>query len=68
MNLATVRYIALNKGIDPGGLPKMELIRTIQVTEGHSPCFGNAETGYCERTECHWHLDCLSRSRHQRSC
>ncbi|MCG5500178.1 SAP domain-containing protein [Ectothiorhodospira lacustris] len=59
MNLATVRYIAISKGIDPGALPKGELIRTIQITEGYSPCFGNAETGGCERMECHWHLDCL---------
>lgn len=67
MNLATVRYIAQNKGIDPGSLPKRELIRAIQVTEGNSPCFGSAETGNCERVECHWHLDCLKTSTHRGS-
>ncbi|ANB02494.1 MAG: SAP domain-containing protein [Chromatiaceae bacterium] len=63
MNLATVRYIAQNKGVTPGSLCKQDLIRTIQVNEGNAPCFATAEEGFCREVECHWHEDCLRRSR-----
>jgi len=35
---------------------KEDLIRTIQLAEGHTDCFG--QTALCEKRTCTWHADC----------
>lgn len=58
MALPEIRMKAKALGIDPGKMKKPELIHTIQVAEGYSPCFGTAE-GHCDYTDCCFIKDCL---------
>ena len=41
-------------------LEKDELIRAIQVKEGHDPCFDAPWCNICRREDCRWSKDCKS--------
>jgi hypothetical protein len=41
-------------------LDVMELIRSIQRSEGNPDCFGGAQ-GYCDQLECAWRRYCLQK-------
>jgi hypothetical protein len=58
MSMPQIRTKAQSLGIDPGKMKKTELIHTIQVTEGYSPCFGTSG-GHCDYTDCCFIKDCL---------
>ena len=58
MKMAEVREKAKTLGITPGKMKKTELIHSIQKTEGHSPCFGQA-SDQCEQTNCCFMGDCF---------
>ncbi len=58
MSMPQIRTKAQSLGIDPGNMKKPELIHTIQMTEGYSPCFGTSG-GHCDYTECCFITDCL---------
>ena len=45
-------------GIDPAKMKKTELIRSIQMAEGYSPCFGKSN-GQCTHIDCCFIGDCL---------
>jgi hypothetical protein len=53
-----IRVIAKNMGIDPKKMNKTDLIKSIQIKEGNSPCYKTAGS-YCEQTDCLWRSDCL---------
>lgn len=59
MKMPEVRSKAQQLGIKPGKMNKTELIRTIQMQEGNSPCFGTAMS-QCDQAACCWRADCLS--------
>ena len=58
LSMPQIRTKAQSLGIDPGKMKKPELIHTIQVTEGYSPCFGMSG-GHCDYTDCCFIKDCL---------
>jgi len=58
MNMAEVRKKARTLGIIPGKMKKAELIHSIQIAEGCSPCFGRSNS-QCEQTDCCFMQDCL---------
>lgn len=58
MSMSQIRMKAQSLGIDPGKMKKPELIHTIQVAEGYSPCFGTSG-GHCDYTDCCFIKDCL---------
>lgn len=58
MNIYDIRVIAKNMGIDPKKMNKTDLIKSIQIKEGNSPCYKTAGS-YCEQTDCLWRSDCL---------
>jgi len=58
MSMPQIRLKAKSLGINPGKMKKPELIHTIQLTEGYSPCFGTSG-GNCEYTDCCFINDCL---------
>jgi hypothetical protein len=61
MALKGLKEKAKNLGIKPKtGTKKIDLIRSIQTTEGNFPCFATAKD-YCDRLECCWRSDCLSK-------
>ena len=58
MTMPEIRDRARALGITPGKLKKADLIRSIQVTECCTPCYGRSN-GDCSRLECCWRSDCL---------
>lgn len=58
MNMVAVKTKATAMGIKTGKMRKAELIRMIQQTEGHSPCFETAKND-CDQHDCCWREDCV---------
>jgi len=58
MGMPEIKKKARGLGITPGKMKKAELIHTIQITEGCTPCFGKSN-GYCTNTDCCFMTDCL---------
>jgi CheY-like chemotaxis protein len=61
MNIHEVRAMAKRMGIRTGRLKKEGLIRAIQQEEGNFDCFASATDGICDREDCIWLEECLSR-------
>jgi hypothetical protein len=53
-----IRDKAKGLGITPGKMKKAELIHSIQIAEGCTPCFGRSN-GQCEQSNCCFMQDCL---------
>lgn len=60
MHLLKIRKIAKVKGVTPGKLTKVDLVREIQRKEGNFDCFATAFNGECDQQDCLWREDCLS--------
>lgn len=59
MKMNQIREKAKALGILPGKLEKTELIHAIQITEGNTPCFGQARNSDCPYTDCCFRKECL---------
>ena len=57
MNMKEIKKIARKIDITPGKMNKLELIRSIQVQEGYSPCY-QSDQPFCDQYECCWRNDC----------
>ncbi len=62
MNLNQIRAIAKEHGIKSGKLTKVDLVRTIQRTEGNYDCFATPAADNCDQIQCLWRDDCLPAS------
>lgn len=62
MNMQDIRNIAKDRGIKAGKLTKIELVRTIQRTEGNFDCFATDVEGTCSQQGCLWRGDCAKLS------
>jgi len=60
MNLQNVREKAKAIGIKTSKMSKMNLIRSIQLSEGNFSCFATASNGECDQMECIWREDCFA--------
>ncbi len=58
MNMKAIRIIAKQRGIKPGKLNKMSLIRLIQKGEGNNECYASTQSSTCGQITCLWRLDC----------
>jgi len=58
MKIGEIRDKAKALGITPGKMKKAELIHSIQIAEGCTPCFGRSN-GQCGYTDCCFIQDCL---------
>jgi hypothetical protein len=58
MTIGDIRKKAQALGINAGKMQKAELIHSIQMTEGYTPCFGRSN-GNCMYTECCFMKDCV---------
>ncbi len=58
MLIHEIRLIASKMGIDSKKLNKNDLIGSIQIKQGKTPCFKTADT-YCDQVGCLWKSDCL---------
>ena len=59
MDIYEIRVIAKNMDIEPKGMNKADLIKSIQIKEGNFPCFKTAGS-HCDQEDCLWRSDCLS--------
>lgn len=55
-----IQDIAKSKGINPVKMKKVDIIKTIQRTEGNFDCFGTATAGFCDQHGCLWITECLN--------
>jgi hypothetical protein len=58
MKMPQIKNKAKSLGITPGKMKKAELIHSIQIAEGCTPCFGRSN-GQCGNTDCCFMPDCL---------
>jgi len=63
MNMQEIRAIAKSHKVDITGMPKIDIIRTVQREEGNFECFATAYDGVCDRTDCLWREDCFEASK-----
>lgn len=61
MNQRDLIELAKKYFIFDAGLSKANLIRKIQVEQGHTDCFATGKRS-CDQTTCWWRTDCLSES------
>jgi hypothetical protein len=58
MNMQEIKSIAKERGVAPGSMKKVELVRTIQSAEGNEACFGTGISSQCGQMSCLWKEDC----------
>lgn len=63
MNMQEVRAIAKSHHIDAEGMPKIDIIHTLQREEGNFDCFATAYDGVCDQLGCMWREDCFDVSK-----
>ena len=63
MHLLKMRKLAKDKGVRPGKLTRVSLVREIQRKEGDFDCFATAITGECDQKDGLWRDDCLTVSK-----
>ncbi|HEB58457.1 MAG TPA: SAP domain-containing protein [Gammaproteobacteria bacterium] len=63
MQVEEIRAIARQRGLKPGKLKKLELIRYLQKEEGNPQCFATAVNGQCDQLDCLWRKDCFAAAR-----
>ena len=58
INMSKLRQKARALDIDTKNMDRSQLIRTIQLTEGNSPCF-KTNQGWCKEESCCFRGECL---------
>ena len=59
MQITEIKTIAKQLGVKVSKLKKAELIKQIQLAEGHFDCFATPTEGYCDQEKCLWRSDCI---------
>ena len=60
MNMQEIRVLAKDMGIKSARMSKVNLVQTIQRTEGNFSCFASALNGECDQQQCLWCDDCFA--------
>jgi hypothetical protein len=63
MNLNEPRSLAKTYGIRSNTLSKVQLIKSIQISQGNFDCFATAYEGECDQKGCCWREDCFDAAR-----
>ncbi|NNG13746.1 MAG: SAP domain-containing protein [Gammaproteobacteria bacterium] len=67
MNMQEIRSVAKDFGIKSGGMSKLKLIHSIQLSEGNFNCFASAVDGECDQSQCKWRKDCFAAAKKMHS-
>ncbi|MDH5613121.1 MAG: SAP domain-containing protein [Gammaproteobacteria bacterium] len=67
MNMQEIRELAKDLGIKTSRMSKIQLIRSIQLTEGNFDCFASAASSECDQMKCSWRDDCFVAARKMHS-
>ena len=60
MKMQEIRVMAKDFGIKSSNMSKVQLIQTIQHSEGNFNCFASAVDGECDQLKCLWRDDCFA--------
>jgi hypothetical protein len=64
MNLKEIDAIARTYGIRANGdISKIQLIKSIQISQRNFPCIATAGAGECDQMACCWREDCFDAAR-----
>ena len=58
MTVKEIQGIAKKMGLKAGKMKKGDLVRSIQASEGNTPCFQTGEATSCGQNNCMWRDDC----------
>jgi hypothetical protein len=58
MRMNDIQGIARGRGVSPGRMTKVELVRTLQQAEGNTTCFQTGQAAICGQDGCLWRADC----------
>ncbi len=58
MKMSDIQGIAKSRGVAPGRMTKVELVRTMQHAEGNAACFQTGLAGSCGQDGCLWRAVC----------
>lgn len=67
MKMQEIRDLARERGVKPGKLNKVKLVKQLQLNEGNFDCFATNHTGDCDQVRCLWRADCLTLGKQQSS-
>ena len=59
MNMKEIKEVARLRGVKPGKLKKVDLVRGIQQSENNPQCFCTNYAHACGEDDCMWREDCL---------
>ena len=60
MNMQEIRDLAKVLGIKTSRMSKLNLIQSIQLSEGNFGCFATATSGECDQVNCLWRKECFA--------
>jgi len=60
MKMQEIRDLAKEIGIKPSRMSMVQLIQTIQLSEGNFDCFASAIDGVCDQVGCKWRDNCFA--------
>lgn len=63
MNMQEVRERAKDFGIKTSRMSKLDMIHSIQLSEGNFNCFATAFDNQCDQMNCTWRDDCFAASK-----
>jgi hypothetical protein len=58
MKMSDIQGIARERGVTPGRLAKVDLVRTLQQAEGNADCFQAGQVDSCGQEGCLWRAAC----------
>lgn len=58
MKMTDIQRIAKQRGVPPGRMTKVDLVRSLQQAEGNTACFQTGQAASCGQEECLWREDC----------
>lgn len=58
VKMTEIRNIASRRGLAPGRMTKVDLVRTLQREEGHTDCFQTGVAKSCGQGACLWRNAC----------
>lgn len=59
LDIRAARHRAVLRAIETGQMPNLDLIHTMQRSQGYQPCFGRTRE-HCHQTVCRWHQECMA--------
>lgn len=60
MKLNDIEALARTYGIRANNLSEIELIKSIQISQGNFDCIATAYSGECNQGSCCWREDCFN--------